>query len=160
MVREYNTHAANQGLSPTEMFSTAGDLLDPSGPSASICGPEFFDFDLAVVGMGFHHFEKPKLALERLLERVKPKIGVLLIIDFLPHAPLNKTEDHTDAHHKFGSEHTVAHNGFAQEEMLDMLEGAGCRDVKYLVLGTGFVWGPDSQKQERKLFMCRGTRAS
>lgn len=46
---------------------------------------DFFGFDLAVVGLGFHHFDDPNLAARRLAARLKPG-GVLVILDFLPHA--------------------------------------------------------------------------
>ncbi len=43
---------------PQEMHAVQGNLLDPADPSpAGLAGPEFFDFDIAVVGLGFHHFD-------------------------------------------------------------------------------------------------------
>lgn len=143
--------AVNQGLLPSEMFAYAGDLLDPSGggPSETICDPDLFDFDLAVVGLGLHHFDDPKLAIRRLLERLKDDTGVLLIVDFLPH-------DHVPSEGK----PTVAHHGFGEREMLASMEGAGCRDVEYVVLGKGVTWAVDGQMHERSIFMCRGRKAS
>lgn len=86
MVSVYNCNAYNQGLTSDFMSATVGNLLDPADPSpADFKGEEWFNFDLAVVGLGFHHFEDPTLAAERLAERLKPG-GVLMIIDFMPHA--------------------------------------------------------------------------
>lgn len=150
MVREYNARAVNQGLLPSEMFAYAGDLLDPSGqPSETICGPDLFNFDLAVVGLGLHHFDDPQLAVNRLLERLKDGTGVLLIVDFLPHE------------HVPGEGHdTVARNGFEEKEMLALMERAGCRGIAYVILGKGVTWAVDGQKHERSIFMCRGTKGS
>jgi SAM-dependent methyltransferase len=86
MVSVYNRNAYNQGLTPDFMAASVGNLLDPVDPSpAEFAGSEWFNFDLAVVGLGFHHFEDPTLAAARLAERLRPG-GVLMIIDFMPHA--------------------------------------------------------------------------
>ena len=148
-VREYNTRAVNQGLLPSEMFAYAGNLLDTSGPSGTICGPDLFHFDLAVVGLGLHHFDDPQLAIKRLLERLKDDTGVLLIIDFVPHE-----------HDESKGKHHVAHDGFGKEKMRALIEGAGCQEVDYVVLGKGATWTADGQKHERSIFMCRGRKAS
>lgn len=85
MVEVYNTSARNQGIPESEMHAVVGNLIDPkSPPPAHLSGPEYRNFDIAVVGLGFHHFEDPALAAKRLAERLKPG-GVLMILDFLPH---------------------------------------------------------------------------
>lgn len=85
MVKEYNTSARNQGIPESEMVAYQGNLISPDDPSPpSLSGPEFFNFDIAVVGLGFHHFDNPGLAAKGLAERLK-KGGVLMIVDFLPH---------------------------------------------------------------------------
>lgn len=86
MVHEYNTAARNQGIPESEMHAVQGNLIDAGslGP-ATLTGDAFFDFDIAAVGMGFHHFDDPALAAKRLAGRLK-KGGVLMIIDFLPHS--------------------------------------------------------------------------
>lgn len=67
------------------MHAVQGNLLDPNDPApAALAGQEFFEFDIAVVGLGFHHFDDPALATRRLAERLK-KGGVLMIVDFVPH---------------------------------------------------------------------------
>jgi SAM-dependent methyltransferase len=60
-----------------------GNLADPTDTSpAAFTDTKFFDFDVAGVGLGFHHFDKPDLASKRLAERLRPG-GVLFIIDFV-----------------------------------------------------------------------------
>lgn len=85
MVNEYNLSASNQGIPPSEMQAYVGNVLNPSNPSPpELQGSEFWNFDIAVVGLGFHHFDDPYLAAKRLSERLK-KGGTLMIVDFLPH---------------------------------------------------------------------------
>lgn len=67
------------------MYAYQGNLLDPNDPDPrEFSGFDFHLFDIAVVGLGFHHFDDPALAAQRLVERLRPG-GVLLILDFLPH---------------------------------------------------------------------------
>lgn len=149
MVHEYNTRAQNQGLYPSEMSAVVGDLLDPSGASPSICEPDLFQFDLAVVGFSLHHFANPELAVMRLLERLKAGTGVLLIIDFLPHEHIASI-----------GHHTVAHHGFGESDMTAILERAACQEVDYVVLGRGVTRAASGEQHERGVFMCKGRKAS
>lgn len=85
MAAEYNMRANAQGLSAAEMSATVGNIFSESDPHpAHLAAEKFFNFDLAAVGLGFHHFEDPVLSATRLAERLRPG-GVLLVIDFLPH---------------------------------------------------------------------------
>ncbi|KAI9721268.1 MAG: hypothetical protein M1812_002430 [Candelaria pacifica] len=148
MVREYNARAINQDFSPSEMFATVGDLLDSNGPSPSILGSDFYEFDLAVVGMGFHHFEQPALAIKRLAERLKPGKGVALIIDMLPHSKEDMPAE---------VQSIIAHHGFGKDDVETMFREAGCEDFDFVVLDEPIRMGDDG-KIERKLFMARGRR--
>lgn len=176
MVNEYNTSAQNQGIPETEMHAYQGNLLDPNDPSpAGLAGKEFFDFDIAVVGLGFHHFDDPALATRRLTERLK-KGGVLMIVDFVPHAHfqfvfrvsifllcycgvLIGTDGLT---FMFFSGHdaakTVTHQGFSEEDVKKMFEEAGVGgDFKYLQVGKGNItFGEGKEKVERSVFFARG----
>lgn len=85
MVDEYNGTASNQGLSPQEMHAVVGNLIDSKNlDPEELRGEEFWNFDIAAVGLGFHHFDDPALAANMLGQRLK-KGGVLMIVDFLPH---------------------------------------------------------------------------
>lgn len=173
MVNEYNARALRHGFSPAQMSATRGDLLAREKPSPSVSGPDFYDFDLAVVDLGFHHFEDPALAARRLVERLKPGKGVLLIIDFVPHEreKHGKHGDHGGAHavaHHDGEKdgsmstsaavHTVAHHGFAKEAMEGMLKDAGCVEVDYVVLEEPLRFGDEMGGEQRRIFMIRGRR--
>ncbi|KAJ8131715.1 hypothetical protein O1611_g1909 [Lasiodiplodia mahajangana] len=64
MVAVYNKRAENQGLSADEMHAVLGDLAAET-VSDTLSSPDLFNFDIAVVGGGFHHFGDPELAASR-----------------------------------------------------------------------------------------------
>ncbi|KAJ4026955.1 hypothetical protein NW752_001914 [Fusarium irregulare] len=98
-----------------------GNLADPTDTSpAPFEDAKFFDFDVAGVGLGFHHFDKPDLASKRLAERLKPG-GVLFVIDFVAHKI-----DPEDA-----AKRGIAHHGFSEEQIKNMFDDAGLTDFVY-----------------------------
>lgn len=151
-MNEYNTGALNQGIPESEMHAVVGNLISPDKtPSASL--PELYDFDIAAVGLGFHHFTDPALAAKRLGERLKVG-GTLLIIDFLPHG-----HDHS-LNHKEMEERGVTHMGFSEEDTRTMFEGAGVgEDFEYVVLGKGIVFSKDGTNLRREVFMAKGRKS-
>ncbi|ORY67460.1 S-adenosyl-L-methionine-dependent methyltransferase [Pseudomassariella vexata] len=170
MVAAYNARAENQvsvslrplssafelaGLSKDEMFAFHGDLAvadDPNPPSLS--GPEFFEFELAAVGGGFHHFADPELAAKRIVERLRPG-GVLVIWDFLPH-------DHHQ-HHPHPVANTVVHHGFSKERIREIFEKAGAGKGYALEdLGAAVVIGDGTnlESRKRRVFLARGEKAA
>lgn len=59
MVQEYNHAALSSGLQPDRVSAVVGDLF--TGQVAEhLGGSRFRDFDVAVVGLGFHHFGKSR----------------------------------------------------------------------------------------------------
>ncbi|KAI9056035.1 hypothetical protein LZ554_000967 [Drepanopeziza brunnea f. sp. 'monogermtubi'] len=154
MVNEYNTAALNQGISESEMHATRGNLIDANNPNPpELAGKEFFDFDIAAVGLGFHHFDDPALAAKRLAERLK-KGGVLMIIDFVPHSHVLGHGDHSHT-----AAHTVTHNGFSQDDVKRMFEDAGVgAKFEYKVIGHGFVFSENEKKNNRSLFFAKGVK--
>ncbi|KAJ0123706.1 methyltransferase-like protein [Diaporthe amygdali] len=170
MVEAYNTRARNQGLSEGEMVAFHGNLCVPEDedPEAFRDG-RFSGFDLAVVGLGFHHFDDPDLAAKRLVARLRPG-GVLMIIDFLPHAP-HGHDHHHDGTHAHGHGHhgvdsdegadekalrTVTHHGFSEERIREVFVGAGAgKDFALDDMGQ-VKFGEKLGK--RTLFMARGTK--
>ncbi|KAI8951560.1 S-adenosyl-L-methionine-dependent methyltransferase [Xylaria longipes] len=158
MVGAYNTRAENQGLSREEMHAVLGDLGSET-VSDALSSPELFNFDVAVVGGGFHHFGDPALAAKRLVERLKPG-GVLLIWDFLPHGPPHRHDQHhRGQHHHSHNEgeghghadkgdeqkshdvhHSVMHHGFSEPQMREIFTAAGAgTDFRLEVIGGGLV---------------------
>lgn len=127
MVEEYNRAASTSGIPPEQALAVVGDLCFASTDIPDhFRKPEWYSFDLAVIGLGFHHFEDPGLAVQRLSERLR-KGGVLVIVDFLP----------------FGSEErdmgemakTIKHDGFTREGMERLFGDGGMGEVRFDVVG-------------------------
>ena len=97
-----------------------GDLTSPapSTPfgSALETDPAYTAFDVAVVSLALHHMDEPSLVVRRLAERLRPG-GVLVVVDFLRH-------EATAVSH--AARKSVAHDGFAIEDVERMFEDAGC----------------------------------
>jgi SAM-dependent methyltransferase len=133
------------------MRAYQGNLIDPSDPNpTAFDSPKFRDFDVAIVGLGFHHFDDPALAAKRLAERLRPG-GVLVIADFYPHG-------HSDV--KSPATHTVTHHGFSEEQIKVMFENAGVgKDFAMEELGSGIVFqGGGHAPMKRRVFLARGTK--
>lgn len=143
-----------------------GDLLTPEPPPSGspLTQGDLFRFDLAAVGLGFHHFADPALAVRRLAERLDPG-GVLLIIDFAPFSP------HTAAHHGHGGHggdeafpkaamHTIHRHGFGEEDMRELFEGGGLRHVGYRVMEGEVEMriGEEEKPVSRKVFLGRADK--
>lgn len=142
------------------MHAYQGDLCNPSDPSpVALSAPSFFDFDIAAVGLGLHHFDDPALAAKRLVERLRPG-GVLLIIDFLPHQA-----DHVRGHGcELDKEHsqamaTVTHHGFSPETIRAIFDGAGAGIDFAMDECADTISGPrDGGSFKRKIFLARGAK--
>jgi len=136
MVQAYNTRFGQdqQSESTDEVLNAhavVGNLLTPQEPSQDLSGPEYHDFDLVVVGLGYHHFSDVELATRRLVERLRPG-GVFLILDFVTHA----AEVDADPNTPVGSaRHTVAHHGFSEARLEQVFEGAGLSDFGLVQMG-------------------------
>ncbi|KAF5021819.1 hypothetical protein F66182_6145 [Fusarium sp. NRRL 66182] len=118
MVRQYNAQAQTQGSSRQ---AYQGNLADPTDASpAAFADAKFFNFDVAGVGLGFHHFEKPELASKRLAERLSPG-GVLFIVDFVAH----KIDP------EYAAMRGITHHGFLEQQIKTMFEDAGLADFSY-----------------------------
>lgn len=144
-------------------------------------GPEYYDFDVAISTFAFHHFNNVPLAIKRVVERLKQKTGVLLIVDFRTHQPMElghheHHHEHTQGEHNdpqskpmnfHDGAHTVTHSGFSDEEIKRWYEEAGLVDVEIVDVGPGtgmavVVGGPNTgeeRKLQRSVFMAKGRRA-
>ena len=190
MVEQFNNRATAAGLSAEQISATQGDILADPESQQGIAAPEFFDLDLVTCSMAFHHLEDPELATKRLVQRLKPGKGVILIIDFIPdeagsaghHDGRGHEHGHGHGHghaaglestdnrgrHGHGkldgaahpSEKTIKHHqGFSKKRMEELLRGAGCVDIDYIVTAKDFQFPEAFGGLRKTLFMVRAIRA-
>lgn len=179
MVEEFNRRAEAQGISAEQMHAVQGDLLADPAPESAISGPEFFNLDLITCSMAFHHLDNPDLAAKKMVERLKPGTGIVLILDGTPDGESRHGHSHGanngqgsghsriasqvpvtphGQHVPHGAEHIIAHHdGFSKDRMEKMLQEAGCVDIDYMVLEETFKI---EDGLEKKCFFVRGKRAA
>lgn len=187
MIGVYNSLATDGASNGASLKAEAvlGDLVAKEATGPSVEHADWRDFDIAAIGLGFHHFEEPERCLRRLAERVKKGTGVVLILDWLPSegghghgAHEGKHSHHAHAHgHQYDHDNskietskgkedewqamqkTIKHHGFSEETMKKMFEGAGLVDFGFEVLEEPFVLKPKGRMLVKKGFMARGRRA-
>jgi len=124
MVATYKSRASTAGLSKETVDAVVGDLFEKSNPKPEeLNGKEWWGFDLATVGFGFHHFEDVVHAAKQLKERLRPG-GALVINDFLEGGDLladengNPVEGSEGNHavHKHGHGHGHHGHGHGHHE--------------------------------------------
>lgn len=161
------------------MFAVQGNLLDTADADPhALRGPRFADFDIAAVGLGFHHFDDPDLAARRLVARLRPG-GVLFITDFLSPSLQQQQHQHGEGdddgdrhqhgHHDHHSHHddhhhghrSVVHAGFSEERIRQCFERAGAGlGFALEVVGSVAIppHGPPEPTRNKTLFFARGTK--
>jgi len=157
MVEEYNQQVYNQGIPRSEMHAILCDICGVDAGEVT-SKPEYSNFDIVVCSLALHHFPDPALAIDRLVERLKPQTGVLLIVDFKPHAPMSDKEHHH-----------VAHHGFSEKDIRCWFEKNNLRDVQFEEVGPEGQGGKvmnmshsedgKTMKIEREVFLVRGTKS-
>lgn len=94
MINAYNERITSGVLPSTCSPAVQGNLLaekpyiinaEGEQDTTLITDPKFNDFDLCIVGLGFHHFDDYVGSLRKLSERVK-KGGLVGIVDLYPNA--------------------------------------------------------------------------
>lgn len=149
MVQKYNEAARQSGMTSDHCNAIVGDLF-ADAVADHLTTPDLYQFDIAVIGLGFHHFENPGLAIKRLAERLKPGEGVLVIVDFLPFSK--------DDHGAGGAHHTIKTHGFNEADMAKMYKEAGLEAFGFEVLSEPAVMEFESGTKERDVFIAKGKR--
>ena len=143
MVERYNQLATTSPIpSMRKARAVEGNLLIDQEPSADLNALDSFNFDVAAIGLGLHHFPDHEKAIERLAQRLG-KSGVLLIVDFV-----EEDQAWVPSH----ADHTIHKHGFSEMELKGLMEKHG--------LG-GFGWKELPERlelrlQEDKPFFKRG----
>lgn len=145
MVSHFNEAARSSGLSQEQANAVVGDLLGAT-VSTELQTPEYYDFDVAAIGLGFHHFEDPPQAVKRLAERLKPATGVLIIVDFLPFD------------HMADMQSTIKHNGFTANGIKRLFEAAGLEEFGFEVVPEPAIMELKDGTKKRTLFVAKGRR--
>lgn len=154
MVAEYNERFSSTGSDLTtgkpklnaQAFNA--NLFDPAGPPDSVSDAKFFDFDLAAVGFGFHHFENLPVVTQRLVDRLAPG-GVLMILDFYSHDKDDHITDEGDVIQ------TIAHHGFTEKQIKGLFADAGLEDNLVLSFPEDVLM---MGRAKRRPFMARGRK--
>ena len=123
--------------------AVVGNLLTDSPPE-HLNDPQYFNFDIAAIGLGFHHFENLELCLQRLQDRLKPG-GTLLIVDLLTHEPEENYKT------------IVAHAGFSEGQIKQLFAEASLSDVEIVVMEKEVMM---HGTKPRRVFMARGRKAA
>lgn len=171
MVSLYNEAARSSGLTNEQAHAVVGDLLGAE-VSSELKESDLYDFDVAAIGLGFHHFEDPPLAVKRLTERLKAETGVLIIVDFLPfehRGSHSHTQGHGHNNHHNPNEpqkevlpnmqHTIKHHGFTSEGIKRLFDAAGLEDFAFEVLPEPAVFDFEEGRKERTIFIAKGRKA-
>ncbi|KAF2499583.1 S-adenosyl-L-methionine-dependent methyltransferase [Lophium mytilinum] len=181
MVAAYNEQAKSSSLPNSQISAVVGDLFAPEPPEA-LSGPEFFNFDLAVVSAGYHHFDDVVLCTKRLTERLKPG-GVLVISDFLQgpdtdvfHGTVEGHGEHSHGHHHHDHSHHQGHHShepadlpsdmraaikvfsFDEAGVRAFFEEAGLVGFEISVMEEKVYMEFGGKKMERTVFFAKGTR--
>ncbi|CAK3984662.1 Hypothetical predicted protein [Lecanosticta acicola] len=159
MVQKYNETALTSGLSREQAHAVVGDLCGEAIPP-TLLGPEWYNFDIAVIGLGFHHFENPALAAKRLGERLRPGSGVLVIVDFLPFDHRKDQGSKEGAGNFPDMQHTIKHNGFTPEHLRDLYTAAGFEDFDIVALKQPAVMELKSGTVQRTMFVAKGRKVA
>jgi SAM-dependent methyltransferase len=132
MVAEYNNNANSKELAQQ---AYTGNLAGGEASPAAFAAPEFFDFDLVAIGLGFHHFSDPSLAATRIAARLKQG-GKFMIID-------NVSDD----------------NGFFRESAEKLFHDAGVAgDFEFSVIDRELQIGRGPSAWKQRVFIARGSK--
>ena len=150
MVQKYNDDAKAAGLQPERVRAVVGDLCADE-VAEHLKTDEFKEFDLAVIGLGFHHFDNPMRAIERLAARLKTATGTLLIVDFLPFDEgAENSEDPWAA--------TIKHRGFTRTNIEKLFKMAELEKFSFSVLDEPAIMESESGTKKRAIFIARGVK--
>jgi len=158
MVEEYNRRASAAGLS--HFHAVLGDLTSAEGVAEDLMDKDLFNFDIAGIGMGFHHFEHLQLSIDRLVERLRPG-GVLFIVDLVDvSGDLAIGEQGVGDDFTKEAARTVPHkHGFSREDLKALFEAAGCKNFGFVVYERPIVMGEGEGAFTKKVFLAKATKA-
>lgn len=176
MVERYRELASTSKLQ--KLDGIVGNLVDAQETeeenvaakegAAGATSPSMHDFDLAVVGLGFHHFDDPARAAKALASRLRDKTGVLLIVDFVggcgskaDREKAEKLERSDDNHGSLIPEamhDTVRVHGFNREAVEKIFTAAGLKSFEWDELEEEVELVVDGVSKRRRVFLAKGLK--
>ena len=173
MVERYRELASL--LKPQKIDGIVGNLVD--GECDGVGAPANYDsnssslqslhnFDLAVVGLGFHHFDDPVRAVKALASRLRDDGGVLLIVDFVGGCGSKDDQERAERQKLSQSSlipeamhDTVRVHGFDRKGVEEMFTAAGLKAFEWDEIEEKVVLIVDGERKERRVFLAKGTKA-
>lgn len=157
MVTEYSTRMQRDGITAD---GVVGNLLAEDVDAAL---GAYKGYDVAAVGLGFHHFSDSERCLRRLADRVTEG-GVVLILDWLPssggghgHGHGHGEEGGKDGEDEFKHmRHTIAHNGFDEDGMRELYQRAGLSAFKFVEMAEPVTLVMAEREVKKMPFLARG----
>ncbi|KAI5778670.1 S-adenosyl-L-methionine-dependent methyltransferase [Geopyxis carbonaria] len=164
MVDMYNTAVSNQGIPANEMHAVVADLCTQEDDE-KLKGEDYQNFDVAVCSLALHHIADPRIAVQKMVERLKRGSGYLVVVDFRKHQSVAEMPGGEKL------QHVIPHNGFVEEDIKKWYEQAGLVDIEFTDVGPkgkggrGMSIGAtnpetgEAHKFSREIFLVSGRRA-
>lgn len=145
MVERYYKLMREHAPSNLKVSVYEGNLFATEGPPESLQAPSLYDFDIAAVGLGFHHFDSPSLCIKLLAERLKPG-GVILIVDLC------------DDGNKLIAKPGITANSFSEQRMKEIFEGESLTNVGYHQMSEAVELKMSEVPINKTIFLGRATK--
>ena len=146
MLERYQALMSAHNIAGLTFSTVAGNMLTEEEPAANLREKHLYDFDIAAVGFGFHHFGSPTLCIQRLAERLKPG-GTILIVDVCVDGD------------KLPLQRGVKAHGFNEQSMKEAFDSAGLIDFGYHRMPRTFDMAMHEGEMIRKVpFLARATK--
>ncbi|KAK3191506.1 hypothetical protein K4F52_002321 [Lecanicillium sp. MT-2017a] len=128
MVEQYNDQAAKAGHAPSAMHAVQGDIVE-SAATTSTPQPTY---DLIIMSLALHHVQDPNGLIAKLAQQLKPRTGVLVILDWIHpeesgRGDWMKTVEASDN----PARHTVTRPGFKEDDLKGVFAQAGLEGWKW-----------------------------
>ncbi|KAI5809999.1 S-adenosyl-L-methionine-dependent methyltransferase [Peziza echinospora] len=144
-INEYNRRAANQRLYPNKVRGFPGDL-STYNPDPRLEYSEFYNFDLAIIGPGFHISNYPQVILMHIYRRLKSG-GIILIMDYeSPYQGYSSVPSQS------------RHYGYTRGELQALLEQQGLADVYVEALTDSEGNSILDEGGQRQLVLAKGVK--
>ena len=147
MIDQYQKLAESYPIPGLRTSAVVGNLFTEQPPSTKFNGEGFYNFDVAAVGFGFHHFSSQGMCIRRLTERLKPG-GTIFIVDFCADGEKLPMKAGATAH------------GFDEDTMKELLESEGLLHVGYHRILGEFEMHMEDRAIKKSVFLARASKVS